>query len=224
MNLVSAPQLIIPLNDESMAAAVQTLALRDPDLAEVVRSYGNPPFWVRDPRFGTLILIILEQQVSLASARAAYVRLEKELGRVSPAGLLTLNDAQLKRIGFSRQKMRYTRLLADAITKRRLRLPALGRMADEEARRTLLELKGIGPWSADIYLLMALRRPDVWPCGDLALAVATRDVKRLRSIPGPQRLNQIGKAWQPWRAVAARILWHHYLSNRRKKPTQKAPV
>ena len=145
MSLVSTPQLITPLNDESMAAAVQTLVLRDPDLAKVIRTHGNPPFWVREPGFGTLILIILEQQVSLASARAAYNRLEKALGRMSPARLLTLNDSQLKRIGFSRQKMMYARLLATEITKRRLRLSALIEMQDEEARRALLELKGIGP-------------------------------------------------------------------------------
>jgi DNA-3-methyladenine glycosylase II len=215
---------IQPLTEQSMAQAVRTLALGDEHLAAVVRAYGPPPFWVRDPGFGTLILIILEQQVSLASARAAYTRLEKALGRVSPSRLLTLNDSQLKRIGFSRQKMQYARLLATAITKRRLRLSALTQMQDEEARRNLLALKGIGPWSADIYLLMALRRPDVWPTGDLALAVATRDVKRLRSIPGPSRLNQIGQAWHPWRAVAARILWHHYLSTRRKSAPQPAPA
>ena len=161
--------------------------------------------------------IILEQQVSLASAKAAFDRLHEAIGRVTPSRFLTLNDRELKIIGFSWQKADYCRELARSIIARRFSPNALGRMNDDEARASLLELKGIGLWSADIYLLMVLGRPDVWPSGDLALATAAHEVKQLLARPSPSELQSLGDAWRPWRAVAARLLWHHYLSQRRNK-------
>ena len=125
-----------------------------------------------------------------------------------------LDDAALKKVGFSRQKTAYARHLASAIVERRFRPAALDGLSDAKARAALIRLKGIGPWSADIYLLMALRRPDVWPKGDLALAVAAQGVKRLVSRPTPDELDDLAASWRPWRAVAARLLWHHYLSSR----------
>jgi DNA-3-methyladenine glycosylase II len=170
--------------------------------------------WRRRPGFPTLVHIILEQQVSLASARAAFERLQAAAAPLTPERFLEFDDAALKVIGFSRQKTAYGRHLAQALLERRFSLAALNRMDDATARANLLELKGVGPWTADIYLLMALRRPDVWPHGDLALAVAVQRVKRLRSRPTPEELERIGAAWRPWRAVAARVLWHYYLSRR----------
>ncbi len=165
------------LTDETLARGLRTLTRRDRDLARVVDQYGPPPMWARRPGFPTLVHIILEQQVSLASARAAFNRLKAAI-RVTPRNLLTLDDATLKAIGFSRQKTGYARHLAQAILDRRFSPAALAQMDDELARAALIELKGIGVWSADIYLLMALRRPDVWPHGDLALAVAAQHVKQ----------------------------------------------
>ncbi|MBI5568081.1 MAG: DNA-3-methyladenine glycosylase 2 family protein [Chloroflexi bacterium] len=204
-----------PLTDETLAHGLRVLARRDRDLARVIDQYGPPPMWARRPGFPTLIHIILEQQVSLASARAAFNRLKAAI-RVTPRNLLTLDDATLKTIGFSRQKTGYARHLAQAILDRRFNPAALANMDDESARAALIELKGIGVWTAEIYLLMALRRPDVWPHGDLALAVAAHHVKQLPARPTYDELTAMSEAWRPWRAVAARVLWHHYLSQRKR--------
>jgi DNA-3-methyladenine glycosylase II len=158
--------------------------------------------------------MILEQQVSLASARACFNKLRAMTGRLTPRSFLSMTDAQLKRAGFSRQKMAYCRGLAEALRSRQLDLPRLKRQPDAAVQAELTVLKGIGAWTAEVYLLMALKRPDVWPVGDLALAAAVKDVKRLRSRPQPERLHEIGEPWRPWRSVAARMLWQHYLKQK----------
>jgi len=200
------------LTERMLARAVEELCARDADLDRVVSEFGTPPLWAREPGFPTLVHIILEQQVSLASARAAFARLRAAVTPLTPAGFLTLNDATLKRIGFSRQKIVYVRELAEAVVAGALDPRALERMTDEEARAALLRLKGVGNWTADVYLLMALRRPDVFPAGDLGLLVAAERVKRLRARPTPAELESLAERWRPFRAVAARILWHYYLS------------
>ena len=125
---------------------------------------------------------------------------------------MKLDDLTLRKIGFSRQKTRYCRNLATAIINETLRLDKLAKLADEPARAELLQITGIGQWTADIYLLTALKRPDIWPLGDLALAVAVQQVKRLKERPSSKELEKISERWKPWRAVAARVFWHHYLS------------
>lgn len=202
------------LTEVTLADAVGELCRRDPDLAAVVTRHGLPPLWARKPGFATLVHIILEQQVSLASAKAAFDKLAATLGTVSPRTFLALNDAELKAIGFSWQKTAYARHLAEAIVARRFSPNALARMTDEDARTALIQLKGIGYWTADIYLLMVLRRPDVWPVGDLALQLAAQRIKQLDARPTPLQLEALGELWRPYRAVAARLLWHHYLSER----------
>jgi len=204
------------LTRRSLLDATRELAARDPDLAVVVDTYGPPPLWARESGFHTLLHIILEQQVSLASAKAAYDRLIVATGRLVPERFLALNDADLKRIGFSRQKTAYGRILAQAILDGRLDLARLETLDDAQAKVHLTAIKGIGSWTADIYLLMVLRRPDTWPSGDLALAAAVQRVKRMRRKPTPEKLERLGMAWRPWRAVAARILWHYYLSTPRR--------
>ena len=204
------------LTQRSLRSATRRLTARDPDLAVVVATHGPPPLWAREPEFHTLIHIILEQQVSLASAKAAYDRLLAATGRLIPERFLTLRDDELKAIGFSRQKSTYGRALAEAILDGRLDLALIETLDDTDAKARLTAIKGIGSWTADIYLLMVLRRPDTWPSGDLALAVAVQRVKRLRKRPTPERLEKFGEAWRPWRAVAARILWHYYLSSPRQ--------
>lgn len=196
---------------------MDSLTAHDAELAAVVARFGYPPLWAREASFATLVHIILEQQVSLASAKAAFDRLRAALGQIEPQGLLTLADATLKTIGFSRQKTRYARLLAQALLDGQLDLARLARLPDDEVRATLKQLKGIGDWTVDIYLLMALRRPDAWPIGDLGLAVAAQEVKGLAKRPTPSQLESLGEAWRPWRAVAARLLWHHYLSVRARR-------
>ena len=209
------------LTRETFANALRVLSKRDADLAQILQDLGPPSMWARDPGFPTLVHIILEQQVSLASAKAAFERLLTAVSPLTPARFLELSDATLKSIGFSRQKTAYGRFLARAIVEGDLDLAALGTLDDATARSELIKIKGIGPWTANIYLLMALRRPDVWPSGDLALVAAAQQVKQLPSRPLPDELEAIGAAWRPWRAVAARLLWHHYLQNRRGSPPRQ---
>lgn len=204
----------IPVLDEaSLAVAANRLAASDADLAYLLNTYGVPPLWARDPGFPTLVHIILEQQVSLASARAAFTRLQAAIAPVTPERFLPLSDAELKAIGFSRQKTLYVRLLAQALLDGALDLDALATQPDDEVRTTLKQLKGIGDWTADIYLLMALGRPDIWPPGDVALLVALQRLKKLPARPTRDEFVALGTAWQPYRAVAARMLWHFYLSS-----------
>lgn len=211
---VERQSLRLILTEDFFVRAVAELATRDLDLAGVLEKYGRPPLWVREPGFPSLVYIILEQQVSLASARAAYQRLIAATKPLTPASFLCLTDAELKAIGFSRQKTLYTRLLADALAQGHFDLGYLHDLHDEAARKMLIALKGIGNWTADIYLLSALRRPDVWPVGDLALATAVQEVKRLRQRPSPEKLERMSAPWRPYRAVAARLFWHAYLSRR----------
>jgi len=189
------------------------LAKNDDDLGRVLSRFGPPPMWDREPGFATLLQIILEQQVSLASARAAFLRLLSAVPHLSAAEFLKLDDQRLKQIGFSRQKIRYARILAQKVLTEQIHLGELSSLSDDEVRTELQKITGIGRWTADIYLLMALRRPDIWPAGDLALIRAAQEVKKLESRPSTEEFAKLGEKWKPWRAVAARILWHHYLSN-----------
>jgi DNA-3-methyladenine glycosylase II len=189
------------------------LAVRDRDLARIVDTHGVPPMWGRPTGFATLVWIILEQQVSIAAARTMFRRLGTQLGGcVTPQAVAQRGVDGLRSFGLTRQKARYCHELAMRVIEGSLDLSTLGRLPEEEARRVLLAVTGIGHWSVDIYFLMALRRPDVWPRGDLALAVALREVKRLRAVPTHERQHAIAMRWAPWRSVAARILWTHYLA------------
>jgi len=190
------------------------LAARDKDLARVHARLGDPPIWGRRPGFPALVKIILEQQVSLRSAAAMYRRIDDHVGGMSPLNIDRIGVAGLRTIGVTRQKAAYCHGLASRLLEGRLDLAAVARATDEEGRRMLLDVPGLGPWSVDIYFLMALRRPDVWPRGDLALASALRDVKGLRALPSHDEQLKLSSVWAPWRSVAARILWSHYLSKR----------
>lgn len=204
------------LTERNYQQALQVLYAQDDDLDQVRSRFGPPPFWSRAPGFPTLVYIILEQQVSLASAKAAYLRLVEQVDPLTPARFLRLDDSRLRAIGFSRQKASYVRGLAQALQEEVLDLAALENQDDRTAREKLIQLRGIGPWTADIYLLMALRRSDIWPTGDLALVKAIQELKGFKSTPTHDELSEIGEAWRPWRAVATRILWHYYLSKDEK--------
>jgi DNA-3-methyladenine glycosylase II len=203
------------LTEQGLIEAVDDLAARDPDLGAVVARFGRPPLWERDPGFETLLLLILEQQVSLASARAVYDRLTGRLGgQISPAGLLSLGDDDLRADGFSRQKTRYARALADAVLSGSLDFETLATLGDDTLRTRLTEIPGIGAWTAEVYLLMAGRRPDAFPSGDLALQVTALELKRLAARPSALELERLAEHWRPHRATAARLLWLHYLGSR----------
>jgi DNA-3-methyladenine glycosylase II len=198
--------------------ALQFLAARDATLAQILRDFGPPPMWERAPGFATLLYIILEQLVSLASAKATFDRLLAILSPLTPERFLELDDAALRSIGFSRQKMASTRNLARAILEGDLDLDALSSLTDDEARSQLMKIKGIGAWTADIYLLRVLNRPDVFPVGDRALVVAAQTINDLKTSPTARELELMAENWRPWRAVAARLLWHYYLNRRTTIP------
>jgi DNA-3-methyladenine glycosylase II len=210
MNLEKELESLTP---ESFNYALNMLAQIDSDLAHVLAVLGNPPLWNRKPGFSTLVQIILEQQVSLAAAQAVFNRLSQTVTPLTPNNFLTFDHEQLKAIGFSRQKSLYCRELADAIVNGQLNLTQLESMDDRTIRNQLKLIKGIGDWTVDIYLLMALKRPDAFPKGDLGLIIATQKLKGLAERPTPIQLEAIAQNWQPWRAVAARILWHYYLQH-----------
>ena len=197
-----------------LSEGARHLSARDKDLARVHARLGDPPIWGRRPGFPALVKIILEQQVSLRSAAAMYRRIDEHAGGMSPSAIDRIGVAGLREIGVTRQKAAYCHGLARRILDGSLDLAAVARAPDDEGRRMLLAVPGLGPWSVDIYFLMALRRPDVWPRGDLALASALRDVKGLRALPSHDEQVKLSHAWAPWRSVAARILWAHYLSAR----------
>jgi DNA-3-methyladenine glycosylase II len=198
------------------SAAVERLTRDDHRLAEVVARHGVPAVFRRPPTFATLVLIILEQQVSLDSAAAAFRRLE-EATPVQPHAVLGLTDTVLSEVGFSRQKMRYVRALASAVDSGELAPEAMVGQSDDEVRRALLTLPGIGQWSADVFLLSCLGRPDIWPTGDRALQVGAAEVLDLPTIPSPAELEFLGEPWRPLRSTAAQLIWHHYLSVRARK-------
>jgi DNA-3-methyladenine glycosylase II len=203
------------LTSISLAAAVEELAVRDLDLAGIVDRHGLPPLWDREPGFATLLHIILEQQVSLASAQAAFDRLRAAAAEpLTPVRFLELTDAELLAIGFSRQKARYGRALAEALRSGALDLDGLHVLDDEAVHATLQRVPGIGPWTSTIYLLMVLLRPDLWPAGDIALAESVGEVKGIGRRPDATEMAELGDAWRPWRSVAARLFWHDYLARR----------
>ena len=204
------------LNDRFITN-IEQLTKRDRDLVQIISDYGYPDPWRRKPGFATLIRIILEQQVSYASATATFKRLNEAVEDLSPVSFLTLDDDKLKRIGFSRQKTRYGRILAQTIIDGSLNLAELSKLDDSEIRQQLTAIKGIGDWTVDIYLMMALQRQDVFPSKDLAVAIAVKEIKGIATRPKAAELEEIAEVWQPYRAIATKILWHYYLNRKSAK-------
>lgn len=205
---------IARLDQVTLGEGVADLCGRDDRIRGLFEANGVPPLWSRSAGFPTLVKIVLEQQVSLDSAAAAYANLERALGNVKPRRFLSLNDARLKEIGFSRQKAGYCRGIAEQCRDGILDLDELAKLSDADAHKRLIEVRGIGPWTSDVYLLFALRRRDVWPNGDRALVVSMAEGLPLGEVPTYEEAGKIAEAWRPWRSVAARMLWHSYLRRR----------
>ena len=203
-----------PLTQKTLALAARELAARDQLLANIHARYGDPPLWQRATGFRTLVHIILEQQVSLSSAKSMLLRLETAIQPFTPERVMELGEMRLRELGVTRQKSSYLLDLSEALVSRRLSLQSLARLSDDQVLVQLTGIKGIGLWSANIYLLMAMRRADIWPAGDLALAVALKELKGLPTRPSPEQLELIAEAWRPHRAVAARMLWQYYLGRK----------
>jgi DNA-3-methyladenine glycosylase II len=193
------------------------LASRYASFSAIISVYGYPPFWSRTNSFESLIHIILEQQVSLASALSALQKLKEKVGEISTENLLALTDEELKACYFSRQKTVYARALAASILSGNLNLEELELLSDDEVRTKLTAIKGIGNWTTDIYLIFILHRTDVFPIGDLAVVNAMKRVQHLPPETSKERLLQIAEAWKPFRTIATMLLWHEYLSRRKVK-------
>ena len=212
---------VASLDAGTFGEAVALLADEEPALSRIVAEWGMPPFWQRDPGFPTLVLLILEQQVSLESGAAMFRRLLELVDVVTTEMVLDAGETGLRSIGVTRQKAGYLLGLAAAVSGGELDLEALPRAAESDARARLVALKGIGPWTADAYLLSALRLPDVFPVGDRALQVGTMEALGLDAVPGLDELEILSAPWRPVRAAAARLIWHRYLATRgRVEPPQ----
>ncbi len=214
------------ISEQNLAAICKKLSIKDKHLARVFKSYGTPPLWDIEESFSGLVYIILGQQVSLASAKACFVKLERWLGDITPEKFLELTDIELTKIGFSRQKTLYGRIAAEAILDKSLDLEKLKNLPDEEVKTELEKLKGIGKWTSDIYLLMVMLRPDIMPKGDIALHQAWKDLSNLHERPKADEFIEMAVCWKPYRSVAARLLWHFYLcekaNTKRKQLVPKA--
>jgi DNA-3-methyladenine glycosylase II len=202
------------LDEKIFSQGISELSARDRHLANIITQWGCPPFWIHSPGFSGLVLAILSQQVSIESAQATYSKLENSAGSITPEKFLSLDVLELQSIGFSRQKSSYVRGIAQEIIAGGLILDELEELENELVRSRLLKLKGVGPWTADTYLLFSLRRSDAWPSGDLALEKAVQEMRGLSKNTSTEEVDKIAVSWKPWRAVAARILWHYYLSKR----------
>lgn len=190
------------------------LAKKDKHLYSIIKQFGYPPIWTRRPNFQTLIHIILEQQVSLASARAALNKLKERIGTITPEKLLALSDEELRACYFSRQKTVYARALGNAIVSRQIILKTFSDLDDAEIRSQLKTVKGIGDWTVDVYLLFALKRADVFPLGDLAMVNALKEVKQLPRETKQEELLKLAEKWRPYRSIATMLLWHYYIEKR----------
>lgn len=192
------------------------LAKTDPDLQSILDTHSYPPLWKRVPSFETLVHIILEQQVSLASAMAALKKLKEKVSDITPVNVLALSDEELRACYFSRQKIIYTRYLANAIASDELNIARLPKMNNEEIRAALTKIKGIGNWTVDVYLMMVLQRCDLFPLGDVALMTSLREIKKLPKETSREAITAIAAAWKPYQTIAAFMLWHAYLCKRKK--------
>jgi DNA-3-methyladenine glycosylase II len=193
------------------------LAQKDKDLKAIIQQHGLPPMWTRPNTFQTLILTILEQQVSLAAAYAAFKKLKQKIGYVTPAKILQLSDEEMRACYFTRQKMDYARGLAEAVQSKKVQLKKLSSLPDEEVRSELIQLKGIGHWTIDVYLMHALQRTDLFPLGDIALVNSLKEIKQLHLDISKEEMLKIAEPWRPYRTIAAMILWHAYIKKRNIK-------
>lgn len=206
------------LDHASLAEGVTHILAQEPGLRVQVERFGLPALWERDPGFATLIRIVLEQQVATAAAEALQRRLQAAIGPISPEAILAVGEAALRTLGVTRQKAGYCIGIAEQVIDGRLDLEALHRADDDTARGMLIALRGIGPWTADVYLLMALGRPDVFPAGDLAVQIALGKLRGLSYRPDAGESRALTLGWAPYRAVGARLLWQAYVHRKELAP------
>jgi len=179
-------------------------------MAQALEVCGPPEPRERAPGYATILRIIVDQQVSVQAGASIWRKLEQEISNITPQTVLDAGEDTLRACGFSRPKVRYARCLADVIIDGTLDLGSLSSLTDENVMKQLTSVTGIGRWSAEIYLMFALKREDVWPAGDVALATATERLMGLDHRPDVAELDSIAERWRPWRTSAALVLWHYY--------------
>lgn len=208
--------MIQKFNKDNFHSLSDELGERDEHLKHILHEYGYPPFWNRSNTFETLVLTILEQQVSLASAYAAYKKLKEKVSVISPSSVLALNDDELRACYFSRQKITYVRELAKHILGKNIILEDFENTPDDIIRTELKKLKGIGDWTVDIYLIHALQRANIFPLGDLALVKGMAMAKNVKVID-KNKILFMAEKWQPYRTIATMMVWHFYIKEKKIK-------
>lgn len=209
--------MIQTFNKENFHQLCDHLANKDKHLKKILQQHSYPPMWKRKPNFETLIHIILEQQVSLASAKAALNKLKEKIKTITPKKLLTLTDAEMKACYFSRQKIIYARHLASSMMNGELSIKKITILHDDEIRNELKKIKGIGDWTVDVFLLMALQRADIFPVGDLAMMNSLKKSKQLPHHITKEEILKLSESWKPHRSIASMIFWHAYIEERKIK-------
>ncbi|RNL56684.1 DNA-3-methyladenine glycosylase family protein [Pedobacter jejuensis] len=208
--------LKLTFNQQNFHQFCDAVAAQDVDLKGIINWFGYPPFWSRPNTFESIVHIILEQQVSLASALATLNKLKDRIINITPENFLSLSDEELKDCYFSRQKTSYVRDLAQNLLRKTLDLDALVNETDEEIRTELTKIKGIGNWTVDIYLIFILHRLDVFPMGDLAAVNALKKVKGLGKTSSQEEIISTTLHWKPYSSLATMLLWHFYLEERKR--------
>jgi len=201
-------------HESNFKSLCDKLAKKDKELRNIIKQHGHPPMWTRPATFQSLVLFILEQQVSLASAYAAFKKLKEKIGYVTPSKILSLTDEELRSCYFSRQKIIYARALAKAVLSKQLRLKKFSDAHEDENRIELKKIKGIGDWTVDVYLMHSLQRTDLFPLGDIALVNSLKETKKLHPHTTREDMLAIAESWRPYRTIASMILWHAYIRKR----------
>jgi DNA-3-methyladenine glycosylase II len=198
---------------------ITDLTASDDIIASIYRRHHAPPNWSRPPGFISLSKIILEQQVSLASAQAHFLKLNEYIGEFTPANILRLTDAEMLSSHISRQKATYLRGLSAAVLNGGIDLEKLSGLDESDIRRQLVNMKGIGNWTADIYLMFCLQAKDIFPIGDIAIV---NTMKELTPAKTKEEILQLSERWRPFRSLASYFLWHHYLEERKHRRSLNA--
>ena len=206
--------MISTFSSDNFQSFCHLLSKKDTHLKAIINQHGYPSMWTRKQGFETLILTILEQQVSLAAAFAAYKKLKAKIGVVTPSKILRMSNEELRECYFTRQKQGYAKNLAEAFVNKTLPWKQFPEMTDDEVRHHLTSIKGIGNWTADVYLMHALQRTDLFPLGDIALVNSLKETKQLQPHTTKEEMLLIAEPWKPYRTIAAMILWHAYIKKR----------
>jgi DNA-3-methyladenine glycosylase II len=196
-----------------MQQAISYLTSKDETLKFILDNFGNPIIQKREEGFASMCHIILEQQVSIASAQACYIKLENHFGKITPEIVINASDDELRSCGISRQKIIYLKDLANKVLSNAIDFKSYTIKSEEQIRKELITIKGVGNWSIEVYLMFCLQSPDIIPLGDIAIK---NTLKELYNCQTPEEMQLISDQWKPFRTIASYIIWHYYLKKRNK--------